>query len=74
MKTIEAIKAVMNMQGVRNADLARRMDMSPSAVSMKLRQKDLTAGALAEIMRNVDYKVVLVPSRARIPEGGIEVE
>ena len=54
MKTIEAIRAVMNMQGVRNADLARRMDMSPSAVSMKLRQKDLTAGALAEIMRNVD--------------------
>ena len=74
MKSTLAVNALLTDQGVRKADLARRMNISAAALSMKLKQKDLTVGALAEILRSLDCKVVIVPSRARLPEGSIELE
>ena len=74
MKSIEAVEKMLEMRGLRKADLARRMNMDPRYVVMKLRQKDLGSSALAEMARAMDCRVMLIPNGGRVPKGSIEIE
>lgn len=50
------------------------MEKTPRLVSERLSQENISIAKLREILRVLDYKVVIVPREARVPEGGYEVE
>ena len=77
MRGREAIKEVMSKKGLSNADVAKRLNISNAALWERLNNKnvkDIPVSLLSEMLRVMDYKVMIVPSSARMPEGGIEID
>ena len=74
MFSIEALKEVMKNKGVRPAVLCDRLGIKQNVLSERFRQKNVSVAKLNEMLRALDYKVVIVPRETRIPEGGYEVE
>lgn len=74
MKTGEAVREVMKAKEVGVNQMAHRLEKTPRLVSERLSQENISIAKLREILRVLDYKVVIVPREARVPEGGYEVE
>ena len=77
MKGREIIKAVMEKQGESNADLASKLSISPAALWDRLNSKkvkDIPVSLLQEMLRAMNYKVIVVPRSTRLPIDGYEVE
>lgn len=74
MRTMEAVKAVMNAKGIRPAVLCDRLNIKSNVLSERFKQKNVSVEKLNEMLRAMDYKVVIVPREARVPEGGYEIE
>lgn len=80
MTAKEAMRAIMAATGLRNADLASRMGASPQAAWDRVngrdrqgREKDVTASLLAETLRAMDYKLVVMPRGSRTPADSYEI-
>lgn len=74
MKTVEAVRKVMETQDVGTNKMADRLGKPPRLISDRLGQNNMSIAKLNEMLRILDYKVVIVPRDARIPEGGFEIE
>jgi DNA-binding Lrp family transcriptional regulator len=77
MKGREIIKAVMEKNGESNADLASKLNISPAALWDRLNSKkvkDIPVSLLQEMLRVMNYKVIIVPRSTRLPSDGYEVE
>jgi DNA-binding Xre family transcriptional regulator len=77
MKAREIIKVVMEKQDVNNACMADRLNITQAALWDRLntkKAKDIPVSMLSEMLRALDYKVVLVPRSSRVPTDGYEVE
>lgn len=74
MKTNIAVKSIMKKQGMGVTKLAGRMGKSPRLVSDRLSQENISISKLDEIIRMLDYKLVLLPRDARLPEDSFEIE
>ena len=77
MKAREIIKFIMEKQGVNNASMADRLNITQAALWDRLntkKAKDIPVSTLSEMLRALDYKVVIVPRSSRIPTDGYEVE
>lgn len=77
MKGREIIKAVMEKQGESNADLASKLKITPAALWDRLNSKkvkDIPVSLLQEMLRAMNYKVIVVPRSTRLPVDGYEVE
>lgn len=74
MKANEAIREIMNRTGTRMSALAHRLDTGTNTVSNRIAREGITVAKLSETIRAMDYKIVVIPIHARIPDGGIEVE
>lgn len=77
MKAREIIKVIMEKQGVNNASMADRLNISQAALWDRLNSKkvkDIPVSLLSEMLRCLDYKVVIVPRTSRISSEGYEVE
>ena len=74
MKATEAVKEVMKAKGVRKVDLRKRLGLESNTMSQRLDQKNITIVKLVEMLRVLDYKLVIMPRDARIGEGSYEVE
>ncbi len=73
----EIIKAIMEKVNVSNATLAHRLKIKPTAMWDRLNSskiKDIPLATLDEMVRALDYKVLIVPSAAKCPKDGFEVE
>lgn len=74
----EIIKHIMKHQGITNATLANRLEITQAALWDRLDtqprkgkpRKDIPVSLLAETVQSLDYKVVVVPSNTRIPQDG----
>lgn len=77
----EIIKHIMKHQGITNATLANRLEITQAALWDRLDtqprkgkpRKDIPVSLLAETVQSLDYKVVVVPSNTRIPQDGYEI-
>lgn len=69
MKTNEAVREIMTQQGVGVSALASRIDKTPRLVSDRLSQDNISIEKLNEMLRVLDYKIVVVP-RSRITKSG----
>lgn len=74
MKAVEAMREIMRSKGVSIAALAGRVSAKPNTITQRLSQPNISIDKLNEMLRVLDYKVVVVPREARIPDGGYEVE
>ncbi len=74
MKTGDAIREIMKQKEVGVNQMAHRLGKSPRLVSERLGQENISISKLLEMLRLLDYKVVIMPREARLPDGGIEVE
>ena len=77
MKAREIIKVIMDKQGVNNASMADRLNITQAALWDRLntkKAKDIPVSTLSEMLRALDYKVVIVPRSSRVPADGYEVE
>ena len=74
MKTQEALRSIMEEQGVGLSKLASRMEKPVNTISERLRQENISIEKLSEILRVLDYKVVILPSNTTVPKGGYEIK
>lgn len=74
MKTSEALKQIMKSRDIGTNTLASRLGKKANVISERLGQDNISIQKLNEMLRVLDYKVVLIPRNARTPEGGYEVE
>lgn len=77
MKARELIKVIMEKQDVSNARMADRLNITQATLWDRLntkKAKDIPVSLLSEMLRALDYKVVLVPRSSRTPSDGYEVE
>ena len=74
MKAALAIKEVMRIKDVRPAVLCNRLGIKSNVLSERVKQNNISVAKLNEMLKAMDYKVVILPRDARLPDGGIEVE
>ena len=74
MKVHEAIRKVMEVTSTKVADIAFRTNKKSNVISERLTQENISAKLLDEMLRVMNYKIVIVPREARIPEGGYDIE
>lgn len=74
MKTTDAVRKVMEEQGIGVNQMAYSMNKSPRLVSERLSQENISISKLMEMLRVLDYKVAILPRKATLPEGGYDIE
>ena len=74
MIAMEAVKEIMKIKDIRPAVLCDRLRIKSNVLSERFKQKNVSVEKLNEMLRAMDYKVVIVPRESRVPEGGYEIE
>lgn len=74
MKATDAIREVMKSQDIGVCKMADRLGKPSRLVSDRLSQDNISILKMNELLRLLDYKIVIVPREARIPEGGYEID
>lgn len=74
MKTTDALRQIMKEQNVGVAKMAGRLNIRQNTMSERLTQQNLSVAKLNEMLRVLDYKVVILPRETTIPKGGIEID
>ena len=74
MKTGDAVREIMKANGVGVNQLADKMGKSPRLVSERLGQENISVKKLNEILRLIDYKIVIVPREYKTSEEGVKIE
>ena len=74
MLAMEAVRKVMQTQGVKPAALCEMLNIKSNVLSERFKQKNVSITKLNEMLKLLNYKVILLPSDTEVPENGIEVE
>lgn len=77
MTSKEIVNNLMQAQGVTNAEMAAKLNLTQAALWDRLNPKktnNMTVKKFNEMLKMLDYKIVAVPRKTRLPEGGFEVE
>ena len=74
MKAVEIVKDVMKETGFTNGRLGNAIERNADIVNKRLKQSDLSAGVLAEMMAAMGYKVVVMAASEKTPSGAHVVD
>ena len=77
MTSKEIVNNLMRAQGVSNAEMAAKLNLTQAALWDRLNPKktnNMTVKKFNEMLKMLDYKIVVVPRKTRLPEGGFEVD
>ncbi len=74
MKFGLAIREIMKAKGVGVTMLAARIGIGQPTATERLKRNTITSDKLIQILRVLDYKLVIMPREARLPEGAYEIE
>lgn len=74
MVAMEAFRKIMEIQNIKPAVLSDRLGIKGNVLSERFKQKNISVVKLNEMLRALDYKIVLVPRDSKCPDGGFEVE
>lgn len=77
MKGREIVKEIMKEQGVTNAQMADKLNITQAALWDRINSnkvKDIPLSTLGEMLRALDYKIQIVPRDSRLPEKGYKVD
>lgn len=76
MRGREIVKTIMEKNGISNATLAHRLEVSLATMWDRVNSKkvkDIPLSTLNEMVRALDYKIVVVPSNKKVNVGEYEV-
>ena len=73
MKATEIVRAIMGAKNVKPSVLASRIGVKNNVLSERLGQANISVVKLNEMLRVLDYKIVVVPSDRRLKEDEYEV-
>lgn len=74
MKANAALREIIHQQRISISALALKIGKSPRLISDRLSQKNISIEKLNEILRGLDYKIVIVPRSYTAKSGEYEVE
>lgn len=74
MTALEALKEIMSGKEVKQATLAKRLNITSATLCERLKQKNVSVKVLHSMLRVLDYKIVLVPADERMKDEWYEVE
>lgn len=74
MKATEIVRDVMEREGVKQTTLAARLNIKKTTMNERLKFNNISIDKLNDMLRALDYKVLIVPRNSRVPDGGYEVE
>ena len=73
MRATDIIRTIMNLEGVKPSALASRLNIKNNVLSERLGQTNISISKLNEMLRVLDYKVIVVPSDRRLKDGEFEI-
>ena len=76
MKGRDIIKKIMEKSNVSNATMAARLGITQAALWDRLNSKkvkDIPSSLLSEMLKAVDYKILIVPRATRVPLDAYEL-
>ena len=74
MKATTAVREVMTIRNEKVASLADKLKVKSNVLSERLSQDNISIAKLDEMLRLMDYKIVIVPRETREHEGWYRVE
>jgi len=74
MIAMEAVKEIMKRKEVRPSTISEALGIKSNVLSERFKQKNVSVSKLNEMVRLMDYRVVLVPSDKSLDNDCIEVE
>lgn len=74
MVTMEAVKEIMKRKGIRPSDIYEGLGIKSNVLSERFKQKNVSVSKLNEMLRLMDYKIVLTPVDRELDDDSIEVE
>lgn len=74
MTIAQVIRAILAHQGVNGSLVYKRLGIQQQVFYSKLIAKSMRVESATEILRVLDYKLVAMPTNAKVPEGAYEVE
>lgn len=74
MKANDAILEILNLQGITQATLAKRLGTDRRVLNRKLHLDNPTMDTLKKMSVLLGYKIVLMPDTQPTPKGGYEIE
>ena len=74
MKATTAVREVMTIRNEKVASLADKLKVKSNVLSERLSQDNISIVKLDEMLRLMDYKIVIVPRGTREQEGWYRVE
>lgn len=69
-----AIKELMQKQGVTNADMSKRVGITPQTMYERLAKDNMKVNTLYELATTLGYKIVLVPNSKKVSSGEYEIK
>ncbi len=74
MKATEALKEVMSLQEIKPSVLCDRLGIKSNVLSERFKQKNISVEKLNEMLKVMDYRIIIVPRDARTPADSFEIE
>lgn len=65
MKPSEIIRNIMNEKNCKPIDLAKRLETSKQTLNGRLAQDNISIDKLNQILKQLDYKIVIVPNASK---------
>lgn len=72
-KPTDAIKQLMEVLGVSNAEMARRLGLSPQTVFERLDKPNIKTNTLSEMARALGYKMIVTDKATEVLPGEVEL-
>lgn len=73
MNATNAVRKIMELKAVKPSVLCDRLGIKSNVLSERLKQKNISVEKLNEMLKVMDYKIMLVPRETRAPEGSFEI-
>lgn len=74
MKTGNAVREIMKNKEVSVSQMAYTLGKSPRLISERLSQENISITKLTEMLRVLDYKIIIVPRTTKLPADSFEIE
>ena len=74
MKVNKIIREIMDKNGIKPTVLASRLGIKKNTMSERLSQENISTDRMIEMLRVMDYKIVVMPAECRLPNGAYEID
>lgn len=69
----ELMETILELKGITKSDLASRIDVSRATLSGRLKRDNLSIDTLNQMLKALDYKIVIAPRNKRLAENEFDL-